>query len=109
MFRRFGFRRVCGGDVAPLRFLRRSCGADGLALDDGPLVVICDASAFISWSFTRLGSALSPGALPTATSMPSDSNSTVMPLPWPTYYTACAADPAAGSKVMGREKFAGTE
>jgi hypothetical protein len=61
---------------------------------------------FTNCNFTLLGGAVAPGAFPTAISIPPDSNSTVIPLPWPTYCTACRGDAATGSKVMGREKFA---
>jgi hypothetical protein len=109
MFRRLGLRRVRGGEVAPLRLLQRRCGAEGLAFDGRLLPMVCGAAAVINRNLTLLGGALTPGAFPTAISIPPDSSSTVMPLPWPTYCTVCPDDAAAGSKVMGKEKFAGTE
>jgi hypothetical protein len=109
MFRRFGLRRVRGVEVAPPGFLRRRCGAEGLAFDGGPLAVVCKAERFTNRNFTLLGGAFAPGAFPRAISMPPDSSSTVIPLPWPMYCAGCPAVAAAGSKVMGKEKIAGTD
>jgi hypothetical protein len=109
LFRRFGLRRVRGVEFAPFGFRRRRCGVEGLAFDGGPLAVVCRATLFTNRNFTLLGGALAPGAFPTAISMPPDSSNTVIPLPWPTYCTACPRDAAASSNVMGKEKFAGTE
>ena len=89
--------------------MRRRCGAEGLAFDGGVLVVICGAAAFSNLNFNVLDDAFAPAAFPTAISIPWESSSRVIPLPWPTYCTDCPETAAAGSKVIGKEKFAGTE
>jgi hypothetical protein len=96
-------------EFAPPCFRRRRCGAVGLAFDGGPLAVVCGAALFTNRNFTLLGGAFDPGAFPRAISMPPDSRSTVIPLPRPTYCAVCPGDEVAGSKMMGNEKFAGTE
>jgi len=109
MFRRFGVCRVRGVEFAPFRLLRRRCGAEGLPFDGTPLAVVCGAVLFTNRNFTLLGGAIARGAFATTISIPLDSNSTVIPLPRPTYCTVCVEDEAEGSKVMGNEKFAGKE
>jgi hypothetical protein len=109
MFRRFGLGRVRGVEFVPLRFLRRRCGAEGLALDGTPLAAVCGVAAYANRSFTLLGGALSLGAFATTISIPLDSSSTVMPLPWPTYCSDCPEDAAEDSRVMCSEKFAGKD
>ena len=42
------------------------------------------AAAFSNRNFTLLADAVAPGAFPMAISIPLDSSSTVIPLPWPT-------------------------
>jgi hypothetical protein len=81
MFRRLGLRRVRGGDAVLGRLLWRRSGAEGLAFDDQPLAVVCGSAIFSNRNFTLLADAIAPGAFPTAISMPSDSSSTVIPLP----------------------------
>lgn len=91
------------------RLLRRRSGGDATAFDSRRLAAVCGAAAFSNRNFTLLADAVAPGAFPMAISIPLDSSSTVIPLPWPTNCTACPGDAIAGSKVMGTEKIAGAK
>jgi hypothetical protein len=108
MLCRLRFRRVRGFDVTPLCLLRCLAGAEGSAFRGVPFVVLCKAPPFANRNCMLLGVAFALVPLATAMPIPFGPSNTVIPFPRPTYCTSWPVVPPAGSKVIGKEKFAGT-